>query len=128
MTDPEVNAAAQLAQGRARAAEDTLRQAEIRTAPAADKPCELHKYHAPRPIRTQYHHSKPVYLQNRVYGSIRYGADTWLCGTDHDSLHEVIDWLLGEGREPNPKPGRQVMAEAQRTVDWYRAAQKEIGE
>ena len=38
---------------------------------AADRPCELYRYHAPVPSRTQGHHRRPVYLQNRVYGRIR---------------------------------------------------------
>jgi hypothetical protein len=79
----------------------------------------LYAYHWPKPIRTQYHHSHPVYLQNRVFGRIVDPPDLWVCGTCHDSLHETIDWLLGEGREPSPKPGRKVLARAQATVDWY---------
>lgn len=99
---------------------------EIRTAPAASQPCSLYAHTAaPVPIRTQYHHSKPVALQNRVYGQIRYPADTWLCGLCHDAVHETIDWLLGEGRKPNPMPGRKTLAEAQRTVQWYRQAMEE---
>jgi hypothetical protein len=97
---------------------------EPRTAPAAEHPCQLHRYHRPRPLRTQYHHSKPEYLQRRLWGEVRHGPDTWLCGTDHDSLHTVIDWLLGEGREPTVNPGRRVLAEATRTVDWYLAAKE----
>jgi hypothetical protein len=96
---------------------------QVRTATAETHPCELYAHTgSPRPIRTQYHHSKPVYLQNRVFGGIRFGADTWLCGLCHDSVHETINWLLGEGREPNPKPGRKTLAAAQKTVEWYRSA------
>jgi hypothetical protein len=96
---------------------------DIRTAPAAEQPCALYAHTAaPVPMRTQYHHSRPVYLQNRVYGQIRYAADFWVCGTCHDNLHETISWLLGEGRRPNPAPGRKTLTEAQRTVAWYRAA------
>lgn len=94
---------------------------EPRTAHAAEHPCELHRYHAPAVVRTQYHHSKCVYLQNRLYGRIKYGADTWICGTDHDSLHAWLDWLLGEADKPDPEPGRMVKAAAQQTYDWYRA-------
>lgn len=93
-----------------------------RTAPAAEHPCELRGYHVPKPLRTQYHHSRPVYLQNRVYGRIVHPADLWVCGTDHDSLHTVIDWLLGEGREPTVDPGRLVLTQARSTVKWYRDA------
>lgn len=93
------------------------------TAQAADKPCSLYAHSGyPRPSRTQYHHSRPVYLQDRVYGQIRYPADTWLCGNCHDSVHDVIGWLLGETRKPNPMPGRNAIAEAKRTVAWYHAA------
>jgi hypothetical protein len=35
-------------------------------------------------------------------------------------VHEVIGWLLGETRRPDPMPGRNVLAEAERTVAWYR--------
>jgi hypothetical protein len=93
-----------------------------RTATAAEQPCQLYAHTgSPVPLRTQYHHSKPVYLQNRLYGRIVHPADMWLCGLCHDAVHEVIDWLLGEGRQPNPAPGRKTLAEAQRTVEWYLA-------
>lgn len=92
------------------------------TATAATQPCSLYAHSAaPVPIRTQYHHSRPVYLQNRLYGQIRYPADTWLCGLCHDAVHETIDWLLGEGRQPVPAPGRNTLLAARRTVDWYRS-------
>jgi hypothetical protein len=89
------------------------------TAQASDHECSLYGYHFPKPTRTQYHHSKPVYLQNRVYGHIVYPADTWLCGTCHDSVHDWISYLLGEGRLPDPEPGRYAKKMAQKTVDWY---------
>lgn len=93
-----------------------------RTAPAAQQPCRLYGYHHPAPLRTQFHHSRPVYLQLRVYGRTVHPADTWLCGTCHDAVHETLDWLLGEGREPHPAPGRKTLAEARRTAGWYLAA------
>lgn len=91
---------------------------------ATDRPCQLHRYHAPAPSRTQGHHRRPVYLQNRVYGRIQDPTLMWLCGNCHDSVHEWIGWLLGESREPNPHPGRLAKAEAQYSVDWYLAAMK----
>lgn len=90
-----------------------------RTATAEEHPCELYTYHAPTPSRTQFHHSKPVYLQNRLYGRIVYPADFWVCGTCHDNLHEWIGYLLGESRKPNPEPGWKAKQAAQATVDWY---------
>lgn len=89
------------------------------TATAAEHPCEVYTYHAPQPVRTQFHHSKPVYLQNRVYGRITFAADTWCCGTCHDSIHEWIGYLLGESRKPDPEPGWKIKQRAQATVDWY---------
>jgi hypothetical protein len=94
-----------------------------RTAQAATRPCELYAHSdAPRPSRTQGHHRHPVYLQNRVYGGIRDPELLYVCGLCHDSVHDVIGWLLGESRKPEPMPGRKAVAEAQRTVAWYRAA------
>jgi hypothetical protein len=93
----------------------------VLTATAQSHPCQLYTYHQPRPIRTQFHHSKPVYLQNRLYDKIVYGPDFWVCGTCHDSLHETIDWMLTEGRVPNPMPGTNVLKKAKETVDWYHA-------
>lgn len=94
-----------------------------RNAPAADHPCQLYTHFGqPVVIRTQHHHRYPEYLQRRVFGRTELdGPDDmlWVCGLCHDSLHEVIDWLLGEGREPNPHPGRKTLTEAQRTVSWY---------
>lgn len=98
---------------------------EPRSAPAAAQPCSLYAHtDPPVVVRTQYHHSRPVYLQNRLYGQIRFAADTWLCGTCHDGVHETIAWLLGEGRQPDPMPGRRMLAEARRTVAWFREAQE----
>jgi hypothetical protein len=98
---------------------------ELRTAQAVDRPCELYAHtRAPTPVRTQGHHVHPVSLQNRVYGQIRDPELMWLCGLCHDSVHETISWLLGEGRTPNPMPGRNVLTEAERTVDWYHAAKE----
>lgn len=92
---------------------------ELRTATAALHPCELHAYHQPRPARTQGHHRHPVYLQNRVYGSIRDPELLWVCGTCHDNIHEWLGYLLGETRAPDPAPGSLAKAEAQRSYQWY---------
>lgn len=88
-------------------------------AQAAEHPCHLYAYHAPVPVRTQAHHRKPQYLQLRLWGEVRYGADLFVCGTCHDSIHAWLDWLLGEAHKPDPEPGRIVKAEAQATHDWY---------
>jgi hypothetical protein len=100
----------------------------VRNAPAATHPCELYAHTvAPIPVRTQFHHTKPVFLQNRLYGKILYPAELWVCGLCHDALTETIDWLLGEGRQPNPMPGRNALSCAQQTVNWYRSEQKRLG-
>ena len=99
---------------------------EPRTAQAANKPCELYAHtSSPIPSRTQGHHRHPVYLQNRAYGGIRDPELLWLCGLCHDSVHDVISWLLGEARQPIPMPGLYAIREARRTVAWYRTAQGE---
>lgn len=92
---------------------------EPRTARAADRPCALYKAHSPRPSRTQGHHRKPVYLQNRAYGKIQDPTLLWLCGSCHDSVHDWLSWLLREAREPSPHPGRNAKAEAQAAFDWF---------
>lgn len=95
---------------------------ETPKASAAEKPCALYKTHAPVVVRTQGHHRHPVYLQNQAYGRIQDPELMWLCGSCHDSVHSWINYLLGEWQEPNPHPGRNVKAEAQRAVDWFTAA------
>jgi hypothetical protein len=102
--------------------------AEIRTATAAEKPCELYAYHAPTPSRTQGHHIRPVYLQNRVYGKIIDGTLLWVCGNCHDNIHEWLGYLLGESRRPNPEPGRLAKAQARWTYDWYVAEEALLNE
>lgn len=92
------------------------------TAKASERPCELHRYHWPKPSRTQGHHRHPVYLQNRIYGQIRDPELLWLCGTCHDNVHEWVGWLLGESRKPDPEPSGRAKAEAERTVAWYLGA------
>lgn len=89
-------------------------------AQAADHPCALYAHSSsPVPTRTQGHHSRPMYLQVRLWGEVRDHSVTYLCGLCHDSVHEWIGWLLGESRRPDPEPGWKAKAEAQRTVDWY---------
>lgn len=95
---------------------------ESRTATAAERPCQLYTFHAPKVVRTEGHHRRPVYLQNRVYGRIRDPELLWVCGNCHDAIHEWLSWLLGEARKPNPEPGRKAKAEAARTLAWYREA------
>ena len=101
--------------------------ASPRTAQGAEQPCEVYEYHAPKPTRTQFHHLKPVYLQNRLYGTIKYGPELWACGTCHDSMHDWIYYLMGERRKPDPEPGWKVKRRAQETVDWYVAEAKRLG-
>lgn len=96
------------------------------SAPAAEKPCQLHRYHRPRVVRTQGHHRHPVYLQNRVYGRIRDPELLWVCGTCHDSIHEWLSWLLGEARKPNPEPGTRAKDEATASALWYSEARLTI--
>lgn len=98
--------------------------AEPRTAPASLHPCEFYSvsgHGSARPSRTQGHHRRPVYLQMRLWGEVRIHDLKWACGTDHDSTHAWIDWLLGEARKPDPEPPPRCKAEAQAVVDWYRA-------
>ena len=91
-------------------------------ATAAERPCELHEHHAPRPSRTQGHHRFPVFLQNEVFGRITIPELLWVCGTCHDNIHEWLSYILGRARRPNPEPGRKAKAEAQRSFDVYTAA------
>lgn len=96
---------------------------ETRAAPAADKPCELYRDHGSAvPSVTQGHHVFPVYLQNRVDGRIMDPTLAWLCGTDHDSVHAWLYYLMGERRRPDPDPPPRAKALAQRAYDWYTAA------
>lgn len=96
---------------------------EIRTAQAAEKPCAMYRHLWPRPTRTQGHHRHPVYLQNRVYGKIRDSELLYLCGLCHDSVHDWLSYLLGEGRKPNPEPGPRIKAEAKLSYEWYKSFQ-----
>lgn len=85
-----------------------------------DHPCVLVAYHAPIPVMTNYHHSKPVFLQNRLYGQIQYGPDTWFCSNCHDSVHAWLYWLLDMHMQP-PYIGRAAKAEAERTFQWFKS-------
>lgn len=93
----------------------------VREALADERPCQVVLYHAPRPSRTQGHHIFPVYLQNGVYGRVRYGDLLWCCGTCHDSIHDWIAFLLKDAREPRPHPGRHAKVIAAAVVAWYLA-------
>lgn len=98
-----------------------------RTAFAAEQPCELVAYHAPLPVMTEHHHTKPVFLQNRLYGRIEFGADLWVCSNCHDSIHAYLYWLLGERAEP-PHIGRAAKAEAYETYYWYLGEKARLGQ
>ncbi len=89
-----------------------------RTASAAIHPCELYAYHAPVVVITEFHHSKPVFLQNRLYGGIQYPADLWLCSNCHEAVHAWLYWLLGQRQKP-VGVGRNARLEAERTFAWY---------
>ena len=89
-----------------------------RTAFAPDQTCQLVGYHAPHPVMVEYHHQKPVFMQNELYGEIRYGPSLWVCSNCHDAIHAWLYWLLGIHRQP-PVIGTAAKAEAQRTYDWY---------
>lgn len=93
---------------------------------ALERPCQLVTYHAPTPVVTEYHHRKPVFLQNRLYGRIVHGADLWVCSNCHEAIHAWLYWLLGERREP-PNIGRNAKAEAERTFAWYTAERERLG-
>lgn len=101
---------------------------ELRTAQAAERPCELYAHSsAPKPTRTQGHHPKPVYLQMRLYGKVIHHELRYYCGLCHDSTHDWLSWLLGEARKPDPEPGAKTKAEALRTYLWYRAEEARLG-
>ena len=91
-----------------------------------EQPCQLAVHHVPVPVMEQYHHQKPVFLQNRLYGQIVYGPSLWVCGTCHDSIHAYLYWLLGEHRKP-PHIGRKAKAEAIATYQWYLAEKERLG-
>lgn len=92
----------------------------LRHASADKKPCVMHKYHFPKPIRTNGHHRYPMYLQDELWGEVRLKDIIYLCGTCHDSIHAWADWLLGRAYQP-PAPGRKIKTEAQMIVDWYKS-------
>ncbi len=93
---------------------------ELRTAPAATHPCQMYLDHgSAQPSVTQGHHTRPVFLQNRKYGRIRDGSLLWLCGTDHDSLHAWLYYLLGERKMPDPLPPRRARRWAEEVYAWY---------
>lgn len=93
---------------------------------ATEHPCMLVTYHAPEPVMTEYHHSKPVFLQNALYGRIVYGPDLYVCSNCHDAIHAWLYWLLGQHRMPE-RIGRAAKAEAQRTLYWYISEKRRLG-
>lgn len=92
----------------------------VRSASFTDHSCELVGYHAPAVVITEYHHQKPVFLQNRVYGHVKYGPSLWVCSNCHEAIHAWLYWLLGERKKP-VNVGRAAKAEAERTHAWYLA-------
>lgn len=97
-----------------------------RAADAVDLPCVMRKSHNPTPIRTQSHHRYFQYLQERLWGEVRLQERLDLCGTDHDSVHAWVAYLLDEQYKPQIDPGTLVKAEAQLVMNWYRAEQAKL--
>ena len=89
-------------------------------------PCDLVAYHAPEPVMTEFHHTKPVYLQNRLYGKVLHPADLWVCSNCHDAIHAWLYYLLGERQKP-PYIGRAAKSEAQKTYEWFKAECERLG-
>lgn len=108
--------------------EDHLRKLDITAAAAVvtphrkafteDHQCELLRYHAPIPVMTNFHHSKPVFLQNFLYGRIMFGPDLWVCSNCHDAVHAWLYWLLGMRKQP-PHIGYAAKKEAERELEWF---------
>jgi hypothetical protein len=85
-----------------------------------DQPCQLVEVHRPRPVTSEHHHTKPEFLQQRLWGEVRFGPDLWVCPNCHDAIHAWLYWLLGEHRQP-PYIGLAAKHEAERTYQWYLA-------
>lgn len=96
------------------------------TAFAPDQECELVTYHAPLPVMIEYHHTKPVFLQNYLYGKIVHGPDQWVCGNCHDAVHAWLYYLLGEHRKP-PRVGRLAKEAAEKIYQWYTDECRRLG-
>lgn len=97
---------------------------ELRTATATSRPCELYAHtDSPIVVRTQGHHRFPLYLQRRLYNGAAPNNDLlWVCGLCHDSIHDLLSYRLGEARQPDPMPGRNVRRVVNETLAWYEAA------
>lgn len=93
---------------------------------ATDKPCALVGYHAPLPVMTEHHHSKPSYLQTRLYGKVVYAADIYYCSNCHDAVHAWTYWLMGERQMPM-NMGRNAKAAGQAIYDWFNAEKTRLG-
>lgn len=91
---------------------------QTRKAQFTEQPCALVNYHAPTPVITEYHHQRPVFLQDRLYGQIVYGPSLWVCANCHEAIHAWLYFRLGEHREPT-YIGRAAKAEAERAYMWY---------
>lgn len=91
-----------------------------------DQTCELVTYHAPEPVMVEYHHQKPVFLQNTLYGKVIYGPSLWVCSNCHDAVHAWLYYLLGEHRAP-ARIGYAARREAERTFAWFNSEKERLG-
>jgi len=97
-----------------------------RTAPANRFPCELHRFHWPRPLVVQFHHRFPKYLQAKALGVPLEGVEKHplfnpttiaICGTSHDTVHRLIDFMLAGDK---PKHSGRELELAKYAVALYR--------
>lgn len=97
-----------------------------RTAQFTEHPCTLVSTHVPRPVMTANHHTKPEFLQERLYGQTLFKADKWVCDNCHVAIHAWLYWLLGMRAKPTYM-GTAAKSEAERTYAWYMSERARLG-
>ena len=77
-------------------------------------------YQAPTPVLTEFLHTRPIYIQKRLWGEIRFDADVYYCSNCHEAVHAWCYYRDGERREPKTI-GRAAKAAGEAIYAWYQA-------
>lgn len=75
-------------------------------------PCRCVRYHVPKPLVAELHHTMPQADQRRAWGAVLDQRTVSLCGSGHDNVHRALAALLAGEEPPAINPYLRGIAQA----------------